>query len=469
MTLKTRRYIFWLFLALFILVGTGAIFYSNGWRLDLEDCSFYSMSACTSIQRTGGVFVKTQQKGISIKIDDEVFSDKSGMLQNGTLISNLLPKSYYLEIEKEGYQTWQKNVEVEPALVSKLAKVILVPNLIESQALPLANKVNSFYQSAKEETVFQNSNGLYYNQKNIPLKLRGDKFVLWNEPGDAFITFDSVKGIYYLNRLNDLSKIFNISASFNNLNKNQKIEKIIFHPADQEKLIIESNKKIYILDVTRLKLEKISEDQLFVWTVQNPNIYYIKEAETTGVYSFNLILKNETLLYGFSNEEADEILEISADNGKTGILKEKGNILIVSFQNKELEKISVSNAKNIVFSPDKRKISFTGADNKISVYLLENEVEELSKGKGEIIELGFYSDNYLRIKSTAWYKDSNHLLIEYLDPKNQLHIDFIEIDSRLPVNRYELAQGEKMSYDLQTNRLFFIQENSLHFLDLNSF
>lgn len=422
--------------------------------------------------------METSQKNVSIKIGDKFFTDKSGILQNGTLIGNLLPKNYYIEIEKDGYQVWQKNIEVKPALVSKITGVILVPNKTEKQLLPLPGKLSNFYFNGREELIFQNENGFYYNQKDAPVKLRGDKFISWNGDGNAFITKDSVKNVYYFYKSGDLSKFFNVTAAFNNLKKDA-IREIVFHPADSDKLIVKAKNGLYILDIIRLKLETASEDDLIAWTVQNPNIYYLKALkpenagtpENYGIYSFNLILKNESLIYKFKtddNFQPQADLKIYSDNGKTMIIKEDNDVLVIDVPSGKLERIGIP-ADSAVFSPDKQKIVFAAAGKKIIVYFLTDAVEELGKNKGDSITLDFYSQNSSKIKNVDWYKDSNHLLVEYSDAQGQSRIDFTEIDSRSPINRYELAQGEKMSYNPQSNSLYFVQKNSLYFLDLTSF
>ncbi|NCO15575.1 MAG: hypothetical protein GW899_02400, partial [Parcubacteria group bacterium] len=90
MTIRTRRFIFYSFLFLFVVSGLWVIFYSQGWRLNTENCRFNDLFNCSvKLRKTGAVFIETKPKGVVIKIDNKIFQDKSGLIQSGTLITKL--------------------------------------------------------------------------------------------------------------------------------------------------------------------------------------------------------------------------------------------------------------------------------------------------------------------------------------------------------------------------------------------
>jgi hypothetical protein len=463
---------------LFILIGTGAIFYSAGWRLTMETCETETLADCLKIQRTGAILVEAKQKGISISIAEKVFKDKAGLIQAGTLISNLLPRDYYVEIIKDGYRLWQKNVEVEPQLVSKLSGIILVPEKPDARELPISEEISDFSINGNGDAVFESSGAIYYyNSKTPSLKLRGDEFISWNSDNSSFITKDSSKNVLYLYKTSDLSKIFNISASFGNLKKNSPITEISFHPADPDKIIVQTKNGLDIFDSARLKLETANAGKVISWTVDNPNLYYLKEIKNGtstegtdyGIFSFNLILKNETLVYLFSESNGfnpAEVLTMSA-KGKGIIILGENDFITLNLQEKKIDKISAK-ARLVVFSPDGKKAAIVEADDNIIVYPFEDATEELRKKTGETIEFNAYSAS-LGVKNIAWHKSSKHVLVEYKDGDGNSTIGFSEIDYRLPINSYVLAQGSDMNYDSQQNKLYFIQEGKLKVLDLEAF
>ena len=202
MTLKKRRFLFYFLVIVFAAAGATIIFYSQGWRLTVKNGEW-------KIQKTGAIYIETKPAGVVIKIDKKIHKDKSGVIQGGTLIRDLLPKKYELEISKNGYLSWQKNIEVKPEFVAEAIGLILIPNEIKSEA--------------------------------VPIRLRGEEFAGWSGNG-KFIIKNTEAGIYYLYDLNDPATVFNATLNFKNLKNNGVIENLAFHPFDSNKLIVETKK-----------------------------------------------------------------------------------------------------------------------------------------------------------------------------------------------------------------------------------
>jgi len=239
MSKKTRRLLFYSFAFLFIIAGLGAVFYSDGWRVDIKNCLIVQLFNCSiKFERTGAVYVQTEPKGITIKIGKEIFEDKSGLLQNGTLISELLPGSYKIEIQKDNYLAWVKNIVVESGMVSEISKIILIPEKLEKQPVILTKSPDSFWLN-DGNTILKNKTNLYYQSENSATKLRGDKFIAWSNDNNKIITQDSNSQIYYLYNLNNFAQSLNINAALNNLQKIT-IKQIVFHPLDSARLIIQA-------------------------------------------------------------------------------------------------------------------------------------------------------------------------------------------------------------------------------------
>ncbi|MEK7162712.1 MAG: hypothetical protein AAB696_00230 [Patescibacteria group bacterium] len=473
-----------------------AVFYSYGWRINSENCSLpisrqiiAKLSDC--FQKTGGLFIETKPKGVLIKIDNKVFKDKSGIIQSGTLINNLLPKNYKIKIEKEGYLSYKKNIEIKSNLVAEIPNTVLIPEKLltlgeENPLIPISKPIDNFWINSQQKIVFSAEGGsasggksnkvLYYLEGSNPSKLKGNKFINFSESGEKIIISDSSgknskNQIYYLYDLNDLSKTVNLGAVFNNLKKNaapalsdtEGIDEIVFHPADSNRLIISAesgsasggkDKNLYFLDLNRLRLETIIEGPIFAWTVKNPNIYYIRpttynqqpttnnKLQTTNNYviaSYNLILKTEN------------------------IIAQLPNFLISQFPNSQ-----------IILSPDNKKIAFFNENGEITIYFLEDYRLGINKKAGDVINLNIYKNK--KIKNVFWYKDSYHLLVEYINaekektcPEQCRRIDFIEIDDRMPINKYTLIDGSApltINYNLKLNRIYFLAEKKLYYFNL---
>ena len=425
MTLKTRRILFFIFLAVFIPSSAGIIFYSQGWRFNFETFA---------IQKTGAIYIETQPKDVLIKIDQKFFTDKSGIIQKGTLITNLLPKNYQIEIQKDGYFLYHKNITVKPSLVTEAVEIVLIPMDFK-------------------------------NELKISKNLKGEKFIDFSADASKIIIKNSKNNIYYLYNLNNQSSL-NISNLFENMT-GKNIKKIAFHPLELNKLIIESNipDALYIIDVNRLKSEIIlknsKESSLIAWSAENSNIYYIEQniglkIKNYQLIDFNLIAKTKSKIANLPSDNDSYTAVKSSANGRfLAVLNTLGNIYLFDSR-KGIFKQIAHDAKFFAFSPDEKKIAFLDNDGKLNIYFLEEWTRNIFKKYVETI--GFNSENKELIKSFYWYEDSAHLFVQ------QKSVDFMEIDERLPLNRYPIVKEiEDFYYDWKSGFTYYLKDAKLYF------
>ncbi len=173
MTFKTRRIVFYSLFFIFIVTGLGTIFYSQGWRINIEKCQIAKFWNCQiEFQKTGAIFIETKPKDVLIKIDGKTFEDKSGLIQSGTLITSLLPKTYKVTIEKEGYLPWQKDLKVEPTLVAEILKTVLIPKKLEEKIISIPKTIDNFWINSQQKIIFKNNEIFYYLEKSSPFKFK---------------------------------------------------------------------------------------------------------------------------------------------------------------------------------------------------------------------------------------------------------------------------------------------------------
>src|SRR3989344_8384341 len=102
MTRKTKKWLFYSAVVVFLLLGYVVILYAQGYRYSLSEGKF---------QRTGAISLKVNT-GAKIFLDDELQGDTS-FFSSAYSIDRLLPGSYRLSVQKEGYSSWQKRATVE--------------------------------------------------------------------------------------------------------------------------------------------------------------------------------------------------------------------------------------------------------------------------------------------------------------------------------------------------------------------
>ncbi len=204
MPYKTRITLFYSFVVLFLIIGTSVLLYSFGWRLDLETLR---------IRKIGAIYIKANVKNITININGDIYPDDSGIIKSGTLINNLLPKTYTVELTKQGYLPYRKTVTVKPAMVEEILNAQLIPESFTPEIIA----------PIKGETIVHAANGMR-----------------------KAIIQDSTSGIFYLYDHDNASSTINLNILVANMRRGEKIKHIAVVPFNPNQFVIE--------DATVLKL-----------------------------------------------------------------------------------------------------------------------------------------------------------------------------------------------------------------------
>lgn len=103
-------------LATLVLVTTGIVLYAQGYRLDLRK---------RTLTATGMVLVKSLPDGARVFLNGELTT------ATNSTVSDLVPGTYHLKLEKNGFFSWEKNVEVKAGLVTSTTTLLppLSPSL----------------------------------------------------------------------------------------------------------------------------------------------------------------------------------------------------------------------------------------------------------------------------------------------------------------------------------------------------
>jgi len=180
MTERTRTILFLICFALFVLTAPTIIFYSQGYRIDLNP-----PPGGKTITQTGGLFLKTEPKQVEIYLDGKL-KKKTDFFFGSALIENLLPRKYKIEIKKEGYEPWEKNLEVKEKEVIEVKNIVLIPENPNFSILTEGIKEFWFSPDGKKIILKENppaggENGwalkLYDLERNVKSHLIDDKDV----------------------------------------------------------------------------------------------------------------------------------------------------------------------------------------------------------------------------------------------------------------------------------------------------
>jgi len=139
MTRRQRTLLFLLLLGLFFVLAPSLVLYSQGYRIDITG---------RRITQTGAFYFKAAPSRANILVDGTLIK-RTDFLFGSTLTKNFFPGSYFLEITKEGYHSWQKILAIEEQQVTEAKNILLFKK--DPAFQKLADKVDRFWISPNKQ------------------------------------------------------------------------------------------------------------------------------------------------------------------------------------------------------------------------------------------------------------------------------------------------------------------------------
>ncbi|PIX62000.1 hypothetical protein CO057_03245 [Candidatus Uhrbacteria bacterium CG_4_9_14_0_2_um_filter_41_50] len=118
-----RRSIFWIFVSIFAVSSPLLVLYTSGYRYNI---------ASGQILRTGVISIATDPRSVSIFVNDELQKSKTP-----TVVKRLMPDTYSVRLEKDGYLSWSGEVKVFSGATSIMNTILL---FLDSEPEMLFNK-----------------------------------------------------------------------------------------------------------------------------------------------------------------------------------------------------------------------------------------------------------------------------------------------------------------------------------------
>lgn len=125
--LAKYRVLFTLAILIFVVtVSAGVIFYSRGFKPNFKNGTF---------ERTGLIVATSLPTGAQVYLDGRLTS------ATNTNIAYLEPRTYKIRIEKDGFTTWEKDIDIKPDLATEI-KALLFPLAPEIKPLTITGATN---------------------------------------------------------------------------------------------------------------------------------------------------------------------------------------------------------------------------------------------------------------------------------------------------------------------------------------
>jgi hypothetical protein len=393
-----RKILFSFFLFLFLILGPSLVLYSLGFRFDFEK---------KKITQTGGIFVKAMPKEVEIYIDGKL-AKRTDFFFGSALIENLLPKKHKVEIKKENYFSWEKELEVEEKKVTEIKNLILFPKNLKFSSL--SKNVEDFWFSP--------------DGKKIILKEKEDK--KWSLK--LYSIENKVKS--HLLEESDISKenieILNLKFS-ENLNE---IEIEAGGEKETKKFLLDLTKPSQLKEIEKIKIP----ENVVCYQIKNGNSYFL---ENSGFFFRGDL--------DFANKEKlNEIPILIGKECKLEIWKNfifligNENIFLLNSESKSFEKI-LDGGKELKISPDSKKVALF---SKSEIWFFKENGEKifLNRFSEKIEDLFWLNENYLI------FQIQNKIKISEIDTRDKINVvDFLENK----VDKFFFDQFDKKIYILK--------------------
>jgi hypothetical protein len=375
-----------------------------------------------------------------------------------------LPKQYKVEIKKAGFHPWQKDLEIKEKQVQEFKNIVLVPK--NPNFTILSKNIENFWSSPDKKKLIKktidednNWNLLISDlEKNLSFPLLKEKEL---ENGSEIINLEFSQNslqILLKTKVKEKIKYFILKidrlppVSLFSLDSLKNLEKISFHPQDNNKIFFLKANNLYEIDYTSPTIESLILKDLLSYEIFGDTIFWL--SRDGFLYKSDLsgkLLEAENLRPFLLHPDFKYEIVI-ADNSKI-FLKEGSNFYQLNFNSRDFEKIEGS-FSIFKFSPDLKKVAYSNG-YEIGVLFLEPKYEQPERARTEKVYLTRFSE---KIKDLFWFTP------DYLILSQEEKVKIIEIDNRDRVNTVDLIELEnsKTHWQDSEKKIYLLSKGNLY-------
>ena len=438
MNRKTRRILFFVLVAVFLILTPTLIFYSQGWRMNWDTWT---------LTRTGALYVKAIPNSAEIYING-VLAKKTDFIFGTALIENLLPDTYLLEIRKDGYQTWKKMLQTTQHEVTEAKHIILFEESISFQGVT-DNVLNVWSSPSGNEAIIQRtmSNGRWElvrlslsngNESQLLKQIHSAQEVLdvsWSQDGKRIllrlgigetiehqvVAFEGSESAACRQELCELSFVA------------ENIEQAAFHPSHPTRLILvkQSGTALSLLeaDYETKKTITFFANDIAAFRLRNTDLIWLNMDGTMWQQPLTADTPVRQLLSNPfpTKREIQYKLHLAGDD--IFLLEDRR---LLHLKGEEFQEVA-QGVNNLLVGPDKNKLAIS-TNSEILIYFLNQQDDQPRHNKGDLLFLTRFSES---IAGLQWL-GSNYLLFSV-----GVNIVTAEIDERGTINTAKIGTFKK--------------------------
>ena len=425
--------VLWLAMALlFFGLTPGIILYSQGYRIDWKT---------KRIVQTGALYFKIIPTRTNVLVDGKL-QKTTDFFFGSALLSNLFPGSHKIQISKEGYQPWAKQLDIQEKQVTDAKNIILFPQ--DSEFTIATDNVQRIWKTPKENTLLLQKNiskfwklALFNTEtlREETIFTSETKENLWDiqwSPNQTQIILQVVRGEDIHTSVLALEKdkpCYEKPCSLDFLG--QPLDMVLFSNTAEHRVIFSKYVRNSIIlgeaDFVQKEILAPLANNIITFSVQREGLIWLEssgtlwqkdtpESQPRIISSFPSALQKETEYSILSMRDAL-------------FLKEGTRIFQVNVQEKSMQEI-FSEARIIEGSHDQKKLAVSNGSELWIIYLQDSQGQPYHQTGDKVFLTRLSKD----INDLSWI--SSHYLVFSTDTDVQA----MEIDERSTINSSHLAQ-----------------------------
>ena len=457
MTKRQRTLLFFILLTSFFILAPSFVLYSQGYRIDITG---------GRITQTGAFYFKVAPARADIFVDGTLIK-RTDFLFGSALTKNFFPGSYFLEITKEGYHSWQKILEIKERQVTEAKNILLFKKSPAFQKL--ADRVERFWISPnmqyalllqrETKTSWQLS---LLNLKTGEIELFMERIgtkdeifdIQWAEDSRRFLLHATYAKqlVFEVHNIITNQPCFKLPCSLEYLGYD--IENVQFSPATPDQILftrfLNTTQVLFTAKYVEQKMAVPIANNVAALTSYGDYVFWLDNNGT--LRQKNLAINDEEQVFQESvftpkRETTYELLIA----GNTILIKED-TALFLHERNSLKRREILSPVLEVAVGPGGNKIALRN-QSELWVFFLYEETEQPQRQKGELVLLTRFSQPPQQL---SWV-DSSYLLFSLGEI-----IRGAEIDTRDRLNVIDLASfpEHEFFWDNEKGTLYILSEGT---------
>ena len=383
----------------FVIIAPLVILYAIGYR----------PQASSPIPRSVGVILAdAAPNGAQVSIN----SISYGSLPRS--IPNIDPSVVHVQIAKDGYTPWEKQLEVKPTQATDIRSVQLLPSTFDTDSI---TRNSTQFETSPNNLLIANATNkntlAVYDDTGAMVipeeKLAGRAIAISWSPDSSHILVTFSKNTYQLFQVNTSSLTKVPSKSLTGLTT------IHWSPSAVNAIYaLDKNRSLVSYTIATQRSETLLKN-INIFTIAGRSLYYQTVENSLGV--LQLRSKDDRILVPDATKAVKKIS--ATGDGHVALLGRDGELVIYT---PKLERLTVSAfAQDMSWSPDDKLLLVQTAPTELSIFNVDNE----RLFSIHLKDLHMVTRLSQPITNARWFPDSLHILYE-----TNGALMFSEIDTR---------------------------------------